>query len=269
MDKNLFQYLDYKAYLRDWIGSQPAGGHGARGKIAKAIGCQTAFISQVLNGEAHLSLEQAERMKALLGHGKAEAAFFLLLVQHTRAGSEGLRRHFREQIQEALAKQSVLKDRFKATKELSKEDQTIYFSSWIFGAVHVHLSIPPYQTKEKIAENLHLPIEKVAEVLEFLVERGLASQKGDHYFMGSMHIHIGKENAYVTKHHMNWRLQAMQSIELAKGEDFHYSSVIAIAKEDAAKVKAAMADALTNARKIIEPSKEEALFGLCVDFFGL
>lgn len=269
MDKAIYQYLDYKTYLKTWIAGQPAGGHGMRGKMANAMGRQTAFVSQVLNGSAHFSLEQAERLNDLLGHGRAEAAFFLLLVQHTRAGTEPLRKHFRELIQEAIDKQSNLKQRLSSTKELSREDHATYFSSWMYAAVHASLAIPPYQTKSSIARSLALPLEKVGEVLEFLVGRGLVSQKGDRYSMGSVHIHFGKDTALLQKHHANWRLQALRHLEVEKKGDLHYSSVIAIARVDAAKVAAALADGLAGARKIIDPSKEEALYSICLDFFAL
>ncbi|MGZ3705069.1 MAG: TIGR02147 family protein [Bdellovibrionota bacterium] len=269
MEKTLFQFLDYKPYLKAWIASQPVGGYGMRGKMAEAIGCQTAFISQVLNGGSHLSLEQAERLNGLLGHNKAERAFFLLLVQHTRAGSEPLRRHFRELIQEAVDRQSNLKERLRATKELSPEDHATYFSSWIFAAVHASLSIPPFQTKGSIAKSLGLPLDRVSEVLEFLVERGLVTQKGDRFSMGSVHIHFGKDTSLIAKHHLNWRLQAMHHLDSPAKNDLHYSSVVAIAREDAARLSAQLADALAATRKIVEPSQEEALYSICLDFFAL
>jgi uncharacterized protein (TIGR02147 family) len=270
MEKTLFQYLDYKPYLRAWIAAQPSGGHGMRGRMAGAIGCQTAFISQVLNGGSHLSLEQAEKLNALLGHNKAEASFFLLLVQHTRAGTEALRKHFREQLDEAVAKQSNLKNRLAATQELSREDHAEYFSSWAYAAVHASLAVPPFQTKASLVRSLGLPLERVTAVLDFLVSRGLVSRRGDRYSMGSTHIHFGKDASLIAKHHVNWRLQAMQRLESPAPADLHYSSVVAIAREDAAKLSAVLADALASARKnVIEPSREEALYSICLDFFAL
>jgi hypothetical protein len=47
-----------------------------KGKMAKAAGCHTAFISQVLNGSLHLSLEQAARLNSFFQHTKDEARFF-------------------------------------------------------------------------------------------------------------------------------------------------------------------------------------------------
>ncbi|MGE3262498.1 MAG: TIGR02147 family protein [Bacteriovoracia bacterium] len=269
MKQTIYHFRDYKLYLKDWLSSQPAGGYGLRGQMAEAMGCQTAFVSQVLKGESHLSLEQADKLNPLLGHAKQESAFFLLLVQFTRAGSDSLRAHFLELIEATVERQTVLKERLSSTQKLSEEDHSVYFSSWIYAAVHSYLMIPPYQTKASIAKALRIPLRKVGTVLEFLSARGLAQQSGDHYSVGPIHIHLGNDSSMITKHHLNWRLQAMQAIEADQEEGVHYSSVICIGEKDAQKLKIMIGDFLAGTRRVITDSKEEELHGFCVDFFKL
>ncbi len=78
-EKSLFEYLSYKTYLKAALENKPSGGHGFRSKIAAALGCQVSYISQVLNKEAHFSLEQAEALNSLLGHTDEESEFFSCL----------------------------------------------------------------------------------------------------------------------------------------------------------------------------------------------
>lgn len=269
MKQEIFHYLDYKIYLKDWLGSQPNGGHGLKGKLAREMGCQTAFVSQVLHSHPHLTLEGAEKINPFLGHTADEATFFLLLVQEARAGSEGLRNFFRNQMQEIIKRRESLKERLSSSQKISHEDYTTYFSSWTYAAIHAFLATPPYQTKTSIAQELKLPAETVTKVLEFLVERGLANQKGDHFTVGSFHFHLGSDAAVITRHHINWRLQAMHSLERERKDDLHYSSVVNISAADAAKLRNFLMESLTGAREIIDPSKEEVLHGFCVDFFRL
>ena len=266
-DQSLFQFQDYKEYLGHWIKSQPSGGHGTRRKMATAIQCQTAFISQVLNGPAHFSLEQADKLNSLLGHSKDETRFFLLLVQYTRAGTESLREHFRQQLLELAAKRHVLKDRLAATHELSKEDHNIFFSSWSYSAVHVLLSIPGHQTRTALAQALRLPPKKIGEILEFFISKGLAIQEGEKYRVGKMHLHLGNDSSMIVKHHLNWRLKAMEAIEQEEKEEMHYSSILSLSKEDVTKIKNILADNLSQVRKVVDQSKEEEAFSLCLDFF--
>jgi uncharacterized protein (TIGR02147 family) len=267
MQQTLFQQLDYKEYLAEWIQSQASGGHGMRKGMAEVVGCQTAFISQVLKGNAHFSLEQADKLNPFLGHSKEESSFFLLLVQFTRAGTDSLRAHFLAQIQEQVGRRSHLKERLKTTHELSNEDNSIYFSSWSYAAVHVLLSVPGYQTKAAIAETLHWPVDRVGEILEFCVSRGLAMQSGDQYSVGPAHIHLGNDSSMIVKHHMNWRVKALEVLDQERTEEMHYSSVVSVSGADIPKIKAIFADALTAARKIVADSKEEALYSICLDFF--
>lgn len=267
MKNTIFQNEDYKIYLKGWVKSQPAGGHGVRGQMAKAIHCQTAFISQVLNGNSHLSLEQADKLNGFLGHSKEESAFFLLLVQYTRAGTESLRQHFQEQIREITEKRSVLKERLQATHELSKEDHSIYFSSWAYAAVMVLASMPGFETKTAIIKALRLPQEKAGNILEFLVSRGLLTQNGDRYGAGKMQLHLANDSSMIVKHHTNWRIKCLETLDQEQKTELHYSSVVTLSREDITKVKLLLADALANARKIIEPSPSEELYSLCMDFF--
>ena len=90
----------YKEYLKARLAQMPRKGWGARGKLAKAIPCQVGYVSQVLNGEAHFSLEQCYAINNYLAHSEEEGHFFLLLTQLGRAESHPIREYFQKQIDE-------------------------------------------------------------------------------------------------------------------------------------------------------------------------
>ena len=56
--------------------------------------------------------------KRFLGHATDEAHYFLLLIQHERAGTPSLRRYFSEQIEQVHLKRLVLKERVGVSKTL-------------------------------------------------------------------------------------------------------------------------------------------------------
>jgi hypothetical protein len=78
-------------------------------------------VSQVLNGKANFSLEQSQGINKLLIHNRDESRFFLLLVEYSRAGTESLRLHFLELIEEQMQRQLNLKERFQIKEVLSLE----------------------------------------------------------------------------------------------------------------------------------------------------
>ncbi|MCM0605949.1 MAG: TIGR02147 family protein [Xanthomonadaceae bacterium] len=268
MDKEIFDYSDYREYLLAWIASRPNKGRGLRVSIAETIHSPVSHVSQVLKGISNLSFEQAEGLNELLGHSTEQADYFLLLVQLQRAGTPKLRARLKTQIEKARAKRLVLKDRLGVKSELSREDQVIFYSSWHYVAVHILLTIPEFQTKEKIARHLKLSLKRVTEILEFMMNLGLAELKNGKYIVGTTRIHLGNDSAMITKHHINWRLQAIQSLER---EDFldslHYSSVVSISCEDVTQIKSVLVKAIENAKNLIRDSKEEELHSFCIDFF--
>ena len=271
MKNSIFDYKDYKSYLIDALNAR-AEEHeerGVRSRLAEAAKCHTAYVSQVLNGRAHFSLEQAELVSRFLGHSKDEAAFLLLLVQHNRAGTATLKVHFDEQLKSLAEKQLVLKNRLEFQKTLGREDQATFYSSWHYSAVHVLVSVPGCNTERGIAKYLNLPIPKVTEILDFLQSVGMVTKNEGRYTVGTSHTHLEHDSPMITKHHTNWRMKAVQSFDESALNDLHYSSVITCSQEDSLKIKTALIRAIEEVRAIVKPSKDEAGFAYCLDFFHL
>lgn len=271
MDKDIFSYKDYKAYLQALIASKPKGGRGIRMAMAIAIGSPVSHISQVLGGKSQLSMEQAEGINEFYGHTPEEANFFLLLVQYARAGSQGLKKRLGNQIQQILEKRLVLKERLGVKTILSIEDQTTFYSSWIYGAIHVMLTIDKFQTKEAISHYLGISIQHTAEILEFLVSIGLAVQKENgHFTVGTSRIHLGNDSPMISKFHTNWRIKAISSMEKERlKEDLHYSSAITISEADMMRIKGLLVKNIEEIKAIIKDSKEEGVHCFSLDFFRI
>ena len=268
MKNTLFDYLDYKQYLSDFIREKPGKGHGFRTVIAEAVGCRVAFISQVLNQEAHFSLEQAENVNVLLGHTPEESDYFLLIVSFERAGSQRLRERLKRQIERAREKRQILKERVDIKQTLSIQDQAVYYSHWYYAVIHMLLTISQFQTRETIASYVGLPLERVADVLEFFVKRGLAKIEGGRYKPGESRLFLGHDSPNINKHHTNWRLQAMQSLDRNLKSDLHFSGIVSLAVADVVKVKEELIKGVESARAVVRNSpNEEEVHCICVDFF--
>jgi uncharacterized protein (TIGR02147 family) len=268
--KTLFEYRDYKKYLSDIIDQMPNHGRGERSKIAAVLRCHIAYISQVLNGDAHLSLEQADVLNQHLGHTSDESDFFLLLVLIARAGTKSLREHYIRKLDQILAQRTVLKNRLQYQKELSPQVQATYYSAWYYAAIHMMLDISELRTKEGISDYLSLPIGIVSEVLEFLVASGLATQKGATYENGLAKLHLGSDSPMISKHHTNWRLQALQSLERKDSRALHYSSVITVEEKLVPQIREALVQAIEHVRSVMKPSsKDEVIYCYALDFFEI
>jgi len=244
------------------------GGRGSRARLSRAIGCQTAYTTQVLRGDSHFSLEQAEAISEFLGHTDDQGHYFLLLVQIARAGSSKLRQRFQHQIDSIREGRSLLKNRLEIPASLEEHQQTKYYSAWYYGAIHALASIPDFQNAEKISARLGIGMKHTQEALEFLLETGLLQRsKTGQLKIGKGQIHLGSESSMIGKHHTNWRLQAIRATEKPIAENLHYSSVISISQKDEIKIREKLIELLKEVKPLIRDSEEEELCCFCLDFF--
>ncbi len=239
--------------------------------LAEAAKCQVAYISRVLNGLAHLSLEQADAVSTYLHHSDEERHFFLLQLQYARAGSQSLEGYFQKQLEAVQKKRLNLKERFQVKNELSEADRAVYYSSWLYAAVHMCLTVPALRSSDAIARELGAPLSKIVQILEFFENSGIATREGGRYRVGTTRVHLGNDSPLVSKHHMNWRVQAMRSLDRedqsGANEDLHYSSVISVSRADRRKLKELLVRAIDEYNAVVAPSPEEEVHCLTMDFF--
>lgn len=267
--KHIFEYYSYKDYLESKIRSFEKDGRGVRQRMAKSAGCTASYLSQVMRGKPHLTLEQSEEINRYLGHTKTESQYFLLLVQFAKAGTQNLKAQLKEQIEAIRSERFNLKKRLQKSENIEKENQHIYYSSWIYAAIHVMLSIPQFNQPHLIAAHLNLPINMVANVIEFLREAGLIEKGSSGFKHSGKHWHLERQSPFIQRHHINWRSQALQSVEKNLIDDIHYSNVMAFAEKDAEKIKEILIAALAQIRDVIKDSPEEKAYVFSADFFAL
>jgi len=266
--RSLFEYMSYKEYLRALAGPRSQRS-GERAAMAKSLNCQPTYVSQVLYGNPHLSLEQGEILSEYLGHTSDEKNYFLLLIQRERAGTKRLEHFFDEQIQELLRRRMVLTERLGSNQTLSESHQATYYSSWQYAAIHVALTIPSLQTANALMESFRISKARLNIILEFLVSSGLAKQEGPRYAPGDVEIRLGNKSPNIIKHHSNWRQQAIDSLERESLQDLHYSGVVSLSEEDVTKIKDETLKFIQDSFTTIRASKEEKLYCLNIDFFNL
>jgi uncharacterized protein (TIGR02147 family) len=266
--RNLFEFSSYKPYLRSLAGGKNAR-RGLKTEMARALACQPTYVSQVLNDHAHFSLEQAAALNRFLAHDREEGHFFLLLVQKDRAGTEELRFHFQELLQEILDRRMNLERKLGKQNILSADHQTTFYSSWHFAAISLAVTVPSLQSKEAIAEYFHLPLAKVSQVLSFLVDCGLVARTGNRFSAGSSVLRIGRDSPHLSKHHANWRTQALESLDREELHDLHYSAAITLSRADVRMIKEKIMEHIQANIGLIRESKEEEVYAYCVDFFRL
>lgn len=269
--KDIFTALTYKDFLNQQLDLASQTTKGAKSALATAMACQTSYLSQVLHGDAHLSLEQAEKLAQHYALNASETEYLYLLIQHDRAGTSGLRLHFNRKMEQIHKDRLNLKNRVQASEEISKEEQSTYYSAWIYAAIHVILTIPEFRTLHEIAKKLNLSLEVTKNALDFLVNSGLAVKKKNEFHPSKKRMHLGHDSSMIIRHHTNWRLNSLQSLESKPQTttDLHYSSVVSLSKADVIVIREKLLQEIQNTKNVIKKSDEEELFAFHVDFYGL
>jgi len=268
---NIFEFKDYKKYLNSLILGQPNRGRGLRLKLAGAAQCQVAYVSHVLSGTNHFSLEQAEGVARFFDLSTEETEYFFLLVQYARAGTHRLRTHFQREIEKRAARFLTLKNRVKIQTSLTSEDQARYYSTWHYSAVHMALTIPRLRRLEALSNYLGFPPKRTKQILGFLVEKNLVESKSGEYFPKESLLHLDKRSPLIIQHHTQWRLKAIEALTEThaseKEESVHYSLCFSVSEADAAVLKNQFASFIQRCSEIIKPSQEEKLYSMALDLF--
>ncbi len=243
---------------------------GLRLKLAKHLNCQAAHVSFVLKGTSHFSLEHAYQINKFLGHSEMESEYFLNLVSFNRAGSTELKKHYSKGLDNLRDTHLNLSRKVKV-KELNSDAQAIYYSHWLYGAIHMLALFQNINTIQDVAERLDISTKKADAVTSFLIDHGILKRdKNGNIQIGEANLHLKEGSPFLTRHQINWRLQSIVNIEKEKNKgDLHYSALYSMSKKDVEIIKDKIIKVINDNLKQIKDSKDEVLFCSVFDFFEI
>lgn len=269
---SVFDFNFYKDYLRSLAGPRTER-RGVRAMMAKTLGCQSTYVSQVLYGQAHFSLEQAEVLSDFFRQAPQEKVFFLLLVQKDRAGTRRLEQFFLKEIEKARRARSEVGVGKKDPEAVDEEFQGLFYSSWEFAAVLAGLNIKKLRTPSALATFYSLPKKRVSEILSFLSAAGLVKKEGTSFqpIKEIVYLKRGSSLHLRKAHHANWRLRALESFDYQTDKDIHFSSVWSFSKAETERMFKLVEDfAREMASEFAECDETPSeVFVFNVDFFDL
>jgi uncharacterized protein (TIGR02147 family) len=266
---NVFDFNDYKVFLAFIEDSRKVAERGFRRRLAEAVGCQSGYISQVLNTDAHFSLEQGLKIAGFLGLTGRERKALILLIESARAGTQELKAYFSTELASLREEHLNIKERVGSSRELTEREQATYYSSWHYLAVHMLSTIPGFDEPQAFADALRLPLETVNEVVLSLLQTGILEENKGRLKSGLTQVHLNRDSPLIRQHHTNWRLAAIESLTNNRKSDVHYSTVSTLSMADAEKLRAEMVKLIESYVEVVKPSKEETMVGFNLDFYSL
>lgn len=265
--KSIFESESILDFITERVGDRTQR-RGMKSTLAKAIGCQPSYLSQILKNQTQLTLEQGADAADFFQLPELDKDYFMLLLQKERSGNYRLQSFYQKKMDRVLNKKNNLAQRLKdETKGISEDAAEKYYSSWQYLAIHILTSIPTYDNTKKISEHLGLTIERTEHILQFLVQHNFVEYKDQRYTIGSRHLHLEKENKLNHHHQLNWRLKALDQTRSLETSEINYAGVYSLSKKDAEIIKENIIKLIKNNLKVVAPSVEEVMYCSVIDFF--
>ena len=268
-DTILAHHVDYKIFLRGREQRARVLERGFRSRLAEAMGVQSAFVTQVLNGDANLSLEQGLRGARHLGLDELDQEYFLGLISLARAGTPELRRLLQKRLAALRAELLNLKRVVSEAGALNEERRAIYYGHWSYAAIHILVTIPGYRDPAAIGPALGLTEDEVRSGLRFLVEAGLVVSKAGRLKPGATELHLERGSRWLRQHHAHWRLKAVDHFGRHPADGIHYTAISSLSEDDERELKARLVALIKDYTEIVRDSAEERLCAFALDFYRL
>ncbi|MBK9321998.1 MAG: TIGR02147 family protein [Bdellovibrionaceae bacterium] len=267
---SLFNYLDYRKYLKDTLSGKPKQGYGELSKWANSCGVHPTLMSLILKGERDLSADQAYSLGGYLNLTPLELEFFILLVQYARSGTPGFKEHLQKKVNLLKQEATQVKKRFSHESELSDEAKFVFYSSYLYSAIRLSCDTKKEGlTLDELMEKFNLSRTELLPKLEFLEQTSLVKQTKGRYTLGPARTLVSRDSKHVIKHHQNWRLQAMLKAETLNEDELMFTCPMSLSKKDFADFKSELTDLIQKFSLMLKDSKSEDVGCFNIDWFWI
>lgn len=261
------EFKNYKVFLKALLKTFPKAGRGQSRRLAEHLNVAPIVVSQILARDRHFTSDQALKVCEFFGFDEATSEYFLYLVNIERADTKALKEFYQKKLNKLRDEAQRIKNLVQGKDVLSDADKAIFYSSWFYSGVRILVSIPGYQTVDAISQYFGLDRNKVGEIVSFLVSKGLVIEEKGKLRLGQRSTHIADDSPLVNNHRRNWRLKAIEKFPTPSAADLFYVSLVSISEKDAEIVKKEILELIKKFSARVNPSSEEKLMCLNVDWF--
>ncbi len=264
-----FNETDYRSVIRQWVAERPQKGRGEMKIIAELLRIPTSVWSQTLSGQREMNEDQAFLVCDYFGFTELEREYFICLVQIERAHHHEYKNHLKNKLTSLKEKSRNLSTRLEHEKVLNEKDQAEFYSTWLYSAVRLFCGIGAGKKFEDICGEFNLDRERGVRIVNFLISVGLIVQENSFYKMGPARTHVGKTSPFVTKHHTNWRIRAIERSQNLKDNELMFTGPMSLSQKDFDILRERMVGLIREVSDVVKDSESEVLGCFNLDFFRL
>lgn len=265
----IYDFLQYKPFLMEFIASFPKKGRGQALKLSKHLGVSSVVISQILKAERHMTHEQALSCSEFYGFDERATEYFLDMVAKDRAGTHKLSQYYLKKLKKIQSEESQVKSRIVQAQQLSEIETAQFYSNWFYSGIRLLSSIPEFKTVDDIASHLRLSRTKVREVVNFLIRLGLCVEDNGGITMGPSATYLDPTSAFANNHRRNWRTKAIEKMTEPGSNDLFYTSPMSLSSADVKIIRKEILAFVGTVSKRVADSPCEVVACLNIDLFEL
>jgi uncharacterized protein (TIGR02147 family) len=264
---SIFNFTDYRPFLRSYLRSSSASGRGQISRLAEHVGLNLSVLSLILKGERDLSPEHAYEISEYFAWSLPVKEHFNLLNQYQRASSHKLKKHLLEKI-EAHKKHSIdLSNQVKRDVIFTEQQKSVFYSNYMYSAIRMACSFDDGQSLDQLLSRFLIQRNQMTEMVRFLVENNLIVENNGRYFIGPQATHLEKKSLYFKQNHSNWRIMGIQKIDKHEEQDFFYTAPFSISKEDYKKFREDLVQLIKSFVNVAKDSKADMVGCFNIDLF--
>jgi uncharacterized protein (TIGR02147 family) len=265
---SVFDYLDYRFYLRDFYEAQKKGKvYFSYRYISGKVGLDAGYLVKILQGKLHVPEKYIDAFCALCKFSKKENAYFRALINFNKAKSESqIKVHF-EKLLTFKSPEKQRLDKF----------QYEYYRKWYYTAIRSLIGIVRFSgDNDSLSRMLTPPVSprEVKKAVALLEKLGLIRKNASGAFtLTDTFVTTGASwRSLAIKDFQRETIRlAAESLDRHNREDRDISTVtVAVNKKDLAELKARIAEFRDAILKLAENSSDpDGVFQLNVQLFPM
>jgi uncharacterized protein (TIGR02147 family) len=267
MEQSLFDFKDYREFLHHYLKTGPHKAHGFKLKLADHMNVHPTFVTQVFKNLKSFNSEQALKVSEFMELNDLQKDYFLTLVELDRAGTQELKSFINKKILKLRAESLKAKHSVQTYSNLNESDQALFYSQWYYSAIRLLCSLEKSVSRSDIKKHFPLSDEKINQALDFLISRGLVKENNGKLEMAVANTFIPSDSPLVSRHHMNWRLKAIESHGNLKPEELAFTAPISVSEKDFEEIKKILLQSVQKISKIVSQSTPEMVACFNMDLF--
>jgi len=121
------------------------------------------------------------------------------------------------------------------------------------------------QSPHALSQRLHIGIPELLRMLESLQAIGLVRRVKERWVKVPGFYHLPATAPMTRQNHFNWRMHALE--RCGSEQAISFSAVYSLSYEAIGRIQKLLTTALREVDGIVEPSSNEEVAALCLDFF--